>query len=322
MAKVYVTRKIPDAGLEILCRNFDVEMNMEDRPLARTELLAKIAHADGVLCLLTDRIDAEAMDAAEKVKGFANYAVGFENMDVAEATRRKLPMSNTPDVLTNATAEMAWALLFAASRRVVESDRLMRSGAWTGWGPMQFIGQDLTGATLGIIGSGRIGRSFAMKSRGLDMKLVYTDERPDTELEERLGARRVSLNELLATSDFVSVHVPLLPSTRHLIDAAALRKMKKTAVLINTARGPIIDEEALVEALKEGIIAAAGLDVYEREPLAAPGLAELPNVVMTPHTASATITSRNGMAIKAANNLVAMIKGERAPDCLNPQIYL
>lgn len=320
--KIYVTRKIPEAGLALLRPLFDVEVNPEDRPLTRPELLAKVADADGVLCLLTDKIDAEVFDTAKKARGFANYAVGYDNMDVAEATRRKIPLSNTPDVLTTATAEMAWALLFAAARRVVESDSLMRSGAWQGWGPLQFIGQEITGATLGVIGSGRIGKAFALKSAGFGMKVLYTDEYPCKELEEKLSARRVSLEELLEESDFVSVHVPLMPGTRHLIDEAALRRMKKTAVLVNTSRGPVVDEAALVRALRDGVIAAAGLDVYEAEPRAAEGLAALPNVVMTPHTASATVVSRNGMATKAANNLIAMLAGRRPPDCLNPEIYL
>jgi len=319
--KVYVTRKIPEAGMDILRPLFDVEVNPEDRPLTRSEFLSKVADADAVLCLMTEKIDAEAFDAARKARGFANYAVGYDNMDVVEATKRKIPLSNTPDVLTAATAEMAWSLLFAAARRVVESDSLMRSGGWKGWGPLQFIGQEVTGATLGIIGAGRIGRAFALKSRGFDMKVLYTDEHPCEELEKSLGARKVSLQELLRESDFVSVHVPLMPATRHLIDEAALALMKRTAVLVNTSRGPVVDEAALVRALRSGTIAAAGLDVYEAEPLAAEGLAELPNVVMTPHTASATVASRNGMAVKAAANLVAMLSGKRPPDCINPGIY-
>ena len=319
--KVYVTRKIPEAGMDILRPLFDVEVNPEDRPLTRSEFLSKVADADAVLCLMTEKIDAEAFDAARKARGFANYAVGYDNMDVVEATRRKIPLSNTPDVLTAATAEMAWSLLFAAARRVVESDSLMRSGGWKGWGPLQFIGQEVTGATLGIIGAGRIGRAFALKSRGFDMKVLHTDEHHCEELEKSLGARKVSLQELLRESDFVSVHVPLMPATRHLIDEAALALMKRTAVLVNTSRGPVVDEAALVRALRSGTIAAAGLDVYEAEPLAAEGLAELPNVVMTPHTASATVASRNGMAVKAAANLVAMLSGKRPPDCINPGIY-
>ncbi|MBL8966013.1 MAG: D-glycerate dehydrogenase [Spirochaetaceae bacterium] len=319
--KVFVTRRIPEVGLELLRERFEVAMNAEDRPLSRAEFLAAIGDAEGLLCLLTDKVDAEAMDAAAKAKGFANYAVGFDNIDLAEATRRGIPVSNTPDVLTDATAEMAWALLFAVARRVVESDGLMRSGGWKGWGPLQFIGGDVAGKTLGVVGGGRIGQAFAGKSRGFDMPILYCDERPSEAMERDLGARRVSLDELLQESDFVSVHVPLLPSTRHLVDAAALRRMKRTAYLINTARGPVVDEAALVEALRAGRIAGAGLDVYEDEPRAAEGLAALPNVVMTPHTASATVSSRNGMAVKAARNLIAMVEGKRAPDCLNPGVY-
>lgn len=319
--RVFVTRRVPEPGLELLRERFEVEMNAEDRPLSRAEFLAAIGDAEGVLCLLTDKVDAEAMEAAPKAKGFANYAVGFDNIDVAEATRRGIPVSNTPDVLTDATAEMAWALLFAVARRVVESDGLMRSGGWKGWGPLQFIGGDVAGKTLGVVGGGRIGQAFARKSRGFDMPILYCDERPSEAMARDLGARRVSLGELLAESDFVSVHVPLLPSTRHLIDAAALRRMKRTAYLVNTARGPVVDEAALVEALRAGVIAGAGLDVYEDEPRAAEGLASLPNVVMTPHTASATVSSRNGMAVKAARNLIAMVEGKKAPDCLNPGVY-
>ncbi|MCX8012777.1 MAG: D-glycerate dehydrogenase [Rectinema sp.] len=321
MLKVYVTRLIPEIGLSMLRKHFNVEVNPEDRPLTRQELLAHVADADGVVCLLTDRIDAEVFDTAKRARGFANFAVGFDNMDVEEATRRKIPLSNTPGVLTHATADMAWALLFAAARRVVESDAVMRSGAWKGWGPLQFIGQDVTGATLGVVGAGRIGHAFAMKSRGFDMRVLYCDERPNEELERALGARRVTLETLLKEADFVSIHVPLTPSTRHLIDEHALRLMKSNAVLINTSRGPVVDEQALVRALKEQWIAAAGLDVYENEPYAAPGLSELSNVVMTPHTASATTASRNGMAIKAATNLIAMLEGKRPPDCINPEIY-
>jgi glyoxylate reductase len=319
--KVYVTRRIPEAGLALLRERFELGMNEEDRPLARGEFLQAIGDADAVLCLLTDKVDAEAMEAARRARGFANYAVGFDNIDVAEATRRGLPVSNTPDVLTDATAEMAWALLFAVARRIVESDAVMRSGAWKGWGPLQFIGGDVAGKTLGVDGGGRIGQAFARKSRGFDMPILYADERPSEVMERELGARRVGLDELLAEADFVSLHVPLMPSTRHLIDAAALRKMKKSAYLVNTARGPVVDEAALVEALRSGIIAGAGLDVYEDEPRAAPGLAGLSNVVMAPHTASATVSSRNGMAVKAARNIIAMVAGEKAPDCLNPAVY-
>ncbi|TVQ21996.1 MAG: D-glycerate dehydrogenase, partial [Spirochaetaceae bacterium] len=227
----------------------------------------------------------------------------------------------TPDVLTDATADMAWALLFAVARRVVESDAVMRSGRWGGWGPLQFIGGDITGATLGIIGAGRIGAAMARKSRGFDMKVLYCDGFRNEALEAELGARRVELDELLSASDYVSVHVPLMPETRHLINASTLKKMKPTAYLINTARGPIVDEAALVDALRTGTIAGAGLDVYEAEPKMAPGLAELPNVVITPHVASATKRTRDDMATLAARNLIAMVEGSRPETCINPEIY-
>jgi glyoxylate reductase len=316
-----VTRLIPQVGLDLLAAEADIEVNPHDRPLTRAEFLSAVSDADGVLCLLTDKIDAEAFDAAKRAKGFANYAVGYDNMDTAEATRRKIPLSNTPDVLTEATADMAWALLFAAARRVVESDKVMRSGAWPGWGPMQFIGGDIQGATLGIVGAGRIGAAMARKSVGFRMKVIYTDARPNPDFEKELGATFVGFDELVATADYISVHVPLLPATRHLFSYEVFKRMKRTAYLINTARGPIVAEDDLVRALREKLIAGAGLDVYENEPKMAPGLAELENVVICPHTASATVSSRNGMALKAARNVLAMAKGERALDCINPQIY-
>jgi glyoxylate reductase len=323
MAKfnVYVTRLIPVEGLTLLRETCSVEINPEDRPLTRQELLRNVKGRDGVVTLLTDRIDGEVMDAAKGVRGFANYAVGFDNLDVKAATERKIPLSNTPGVLTLATAEMAWALLFAVARRLIESEKVMRSGAWQGWGPMQFIGGDVTGKTLGIVGAGRIGTAMALMSKGFAMKVLYADEVANPVLERELGARKVPFEELLRESDFVSVHVPLMPATRHLFNAKTLAMMKPTAYLVNTSRGPVIHEAELVEALRGNVIAGAALDVYEFEPKMAPGLAELANVVIAPHTASATRSSRSGMSVKAATNLLAMLKGERPPDCLNPEIY-
>ena len=323
MAKfnVYVTRLIPVEGLTLLREVCNVEINPEDRPLTREELLRNVRGRDGVITLLTDRIDGEVMDAAKGIKGFANYAVGFDNLDVRAATERKIPLSNTPGVLTLATAEMAWALLFAVARRLIESEKVMRSGTWPGWGPMQFIGGDVTGKTLGIVGAGRIGTAMALMSKGFAMRVLYTDEVANPVLEKELGARKVPFEELLRESDFVSVHVPLMPSKRHLFNARTLALMKPTAYLINTSRGPVIHEAELVEALRRNVIAGAALDVYEFEPKMVPGLAELTNVVLAPHTASATRSSRSGMSIKAATNLLAMLRGERPPDCLNPEIY-
>lgn len=319
--RVYVTRRIPGAGLERLREHCAVEVNLADRPLAREELLAAAADADGVVGLLTDRIDAAFFDAAPRLRGYANYAVGFDNIDVAEATRRRIPVSNTPDVLTNATAELAWTLLLAVARRVVECDAIMRSGTWPGWGPLQFIGADVTGKTLGIVGAGRIGAAMARMSRGFSMRVLYVSRsRPNPGLEQDLGARRVEMDELLAESDFISIHTPLTPATRHLFDAAALRKMKRTAILVNTARGPVIKEDDLAAALQEGVIAGAGLDVYEFEPRMAAGLAECRNAVLLPHIGSATASAREGMALLAADNLLAMLRGQRPPTCLNPEV--
>lgn len=323
MAKpnVYVTRLIPEAGITLLREQCEVEVNPEDRPLTRGELLQNIQGRDGILCLLTDRIDAEVYDAAHQVKGFANYAVGYDNIDVVEATKRKIPISNTPGVLTDATAEMAWALMFAIGRRVVESDRFMRTGKWGGWGPLQYIGGDVTGKTLGIVGAGRIGTAMALKSKGFAMKVLYADVFDNATLEEALGAQQVPFEQLLAESDYVSVHVPLMKETRHLFNTDVFRKMKSTAYLINTSRGPVVHEAELVDALKNRDIAGAGLDVYEFEPKMVAGLAELDNIVVTPHTASATTSSRTNMSLKAAQNLLAMLRGERPPDCVNPEIY-
>jgi glyoxylate reductase len=322
--KVYVTRMIPEAGIDLLRQTCDVEVNLEDRPLTRAELLENVRGKEGVVGLLTDRIDAGFFDAAKGIKGYANYAVGFDNIDIQEATKRKVPVSNTPDVLTDATAEMAWALLFAVARRVIESDRMMRSGAWNGWGPLQFLGGDVTGKTLGILGPGRIGTAMALMSKGFRMTVLYTDSSPEKTnpvLEKELGARKVDFDQLLEESDFISIHVPLLPQTHHLFNATAFKKMRKTAYLINTARGPVINEAHLVQALKTREIAGAALDVYEFEPKVADGLVGLDNVVTTAHTASATVSSRTNMALLAAQNLLAMLDGKRPPTCLNPEIY-
>ena len=316
MKNVYVTRLIPQAGLDILKNNgYSVEVNPDDRVLSPDELRRAVQGRDGVLCLLTDRIDDTVFEAAgPRCKVFANYAVGFNNIDLEAARRRGIRITNTPGVLTDATADMAWALLFSAARRVVESDRIIRRGEWDGWGPMQFLGLEVTGKTLGIVGAGRIGTRFALKSSGFEMPVLYASRRTNEELESRLNARHVSLDELLSEADFVSLHVPLNEKTTHLIDAGALKKMKASAVLINTSRGPVVDEKALVEALRNREIAAAGLDVFEEEPRLAPGLADLDNVVLCPHIASSTVTARTRMATMAAENLSAVLEGREPPN--------
>lgn len=318
---VYVTRPLPEESIKLLKKHCKVEMNTEDRPLTRHELLNTIAGKDGVLCLLHDKIDTEVFEAVPGVKGFANYAVGYDNIDVEEATRRGIPISNTPGVLTDATAEMAWALLFAIGRRVVESDRHMRSRNWPGWGPLQFLGGDIVGKTLGIVGSGRIGTAMALKSKGFDMKVIYYSTSQNQTLEKELGARRVDFDDLLKESDYISIHTPLKPETRHMFSLKQMKKMKPTAYLINTSRGPVIKEDDLLTALQKNIIAGAAIDVYEFEPEMTVGLEELDNIVITPHTGSATTGTRTNMALKAAENLIAMVRGERAPDCVNPEVY-
>ncbi len=321
--KVYVTRLIPQAGLDLLQETCEVAVNSEDRPLTREELLANVADKHGVIGLMGDRIDAEFFDAARVLRGYANFAVGFDNIDVAEATRRRIPVSNTPGVLTLATAELAWALLFAVARRIVETDRIMRSGTWPGWGPRQFLGLGVTGKTLGIVGAGRIGTAAALMSKGFGMQVLYTNVsgQENQTLKAELGARLVSFDELAAESDFISIHTPLTPATRHLFRAETLARLKPTAILINTARGPVIKEDDLAAALSSRQIAGAGLDVYEFEPRMAEGLAGLDNAVLTPYIGSATTSSRTGMALLAARNLLAMLRGERPESCLNPGIY-
>jgi len=321
--KVYVTRAIPEEGLELLRGACEVLVNPEDRPLLRDELLEAVQDVHGVIGLLTDRIDAEFFDAAPLLRGYANYAVGFDNIDVAEATRRQLPVSNTPDVLTQATAELAWALVLAVARRVAEGDRVMRSGQWPGWGPLQYLGQGISGKTLGIVGAGRIGTAMALLSRGFDMRVLYTtgSGRRNEILDAELDAESVPMERLLQEADVISVHAPLNPNTRHLFDEHAFARMKPTAILVNTGRGPVIKEDDLVAALRQGRIAGAGLDVYEHEPAMARGLAELDNVVLLPHVGSATHETRRDMALLAARNLLAMLEGRRPETCLNPEIY-
>jgi D-3-phosphoglycerate dehydrogenase len=319
---VYITRIIPEPGLEILRQHIArVEVNTNDHILSREELLEKVKGRDGLLPLLTERIDGEVMDTAgPQLKIIANHAVGFDNIDVKAATERGIMVTNTPGVLTDATADHAWALLFAIARRVVESDKFTRAGKYHGWGPMMFLGGDITGRTLGIVGAGRIGAAVAEKSRGFNMRVLYCDEVSNSKIEQEVGAKKVSFEELLRESDFVSVHVPLFPATHHLFNEKSFKVMKKTAYLINTSRGPVVDEAALVQALKNGDLAGAALDVYEEEPKIQPGLIGLENVVLTPHIASATIETRTKMATMAAQNLVDGLSGKRPANLVNPEV--
>jgi glyoxylate reductase len=277
---------------------------------------------DGLLCLLTDKIDGEVMDeAGPQLKVISNHAVGFDNIDVPAATARNIPVGNTPDVLTDATADFAFALMMAVARRIPEAERYVHAGKWKTWGPMLLLGADLKGATLGLIGFGRIGKAMARRAMGFDMRVFYYD--PNEKKPARdLKATRVDFETLLEESDFISLHTPLTPDTRHLIDWEALSKMKPNAVLINTSRGPVVDQDALYEALKEHRIFGAGLDVTDPEPLPMDSpLLTLDNIVIAPHIASASKTSREKMSWMAAQNLVAGLKGERLPNCVNPQVY-
>jgi glyoxylate reductase len=318
---VYVSRPLPDPGTEPLrTARIDVIQQPHDRPATRDELLAGASGATALLAMLTDRVDAELLDAAPALRVVANLAVGYDNLDVGAATARGVVVTNTPGVLTEATADLAFSLLLAAARRLGEGERLVRRGGWTVWGPNQLLGRAVAGQTLGIVGMGAIGGAVARRARGFGMTIVYFNRSSNPALEAETGARLVPLDELWATSDFVSLHAPLNDQSRHVIDAAALAAMKPTAVLINTARGPLVDEGALVEALRAGQIAAAGLDVYEDEPRLAPGLAELDNVVVLPHIGSATTATRAAMVELACANIVAVLDGHTPPTALNPEV--
>jgi len=321
LMKVFVTRKIPEHGLEILRKEFEMEVNPYDRVLLKEEIIKGLKGKDGLLCLLTDPIDADVINSEPKLKMIASYAVGYNNIDVKAATKRGIPVSNTPGVLTDATSDMAWALLFSVARRIVEADKFTRAGKFKGWGPMLMHGQDVTNKTLGVVGAGRIGTAFALKSKGFNMNVLYVDEKKNETLEKEVNAKKVTFDELLKKSDFISLHVPLMPSTHHLIGEKELKMMKKNAVLINTSRGPVVDENALVFALKEKQIFGAGLDVYEHEPEMTEELKKLDNVVLQPHSASATIESRTKMATMAAENMVAGLKGEIPNNCVNKEVF-
>ncbi len=317
MPKVFITREIPEPALSLLKeKGFNVSVNPHDRVLTKEEILEGAKGCEGLLPLLTDKIDAEVMDGiGAQLKVIANYAVGFDNINVEEARKRGIAVTNTPGVLTEAVAEHAFALLMAIARRVPESDAFTRAGKYIGWAPMLLLGSEVHGKTLGIVGLGRIGSALAKKAvKGFDMKVLYQDVKPSEDFEKEFGAEYRALPELLQRADFVSIHVPLLETTRHLIGEKELRTMLKSAYLINTSRGPIVDEKALVRALKEGWIRGAALDVFENEPALADGLADLPNVVLTPHTASATFEARSAMARLAAENIIAALEGRTPPN--------
>lgn len=320
--KVFVTRPIPDRGLDVIKNFCDADVWTDELPPSREVLLERVRGAEGILSLLTDRIDGEVMDAAgPQLKVVSNQAVGFDNIDVAAATQRGIPVGNTPDVLTDATADFAFALMMAAGRRIVEGERYVRAGKWKTWSPSLLLGVDFKGATLGLVGFGRIGKAMARRAAGFDMRVIYYDPletRPPADVK----ATHVDMETLLEDSDFISLHIPLTADTHRLIDAAALAKMKPAAVLVNTSRGPVVDLDALYEALKEKRIFAAALDVTEPEPLPMDHpLLTLENALIVPHIASASKTTRDKMSWMAAQNLIAGLKGEHLPNCVNPQVY-
>jgi glyoxylate reductase len=314
VSSIYVTRAIPEAGLALLrSSGAHVEVNPHDRPLTRQELEAALQRRDGAIVLLTDRIDEALLARTPTLRAIGCYSVGTDNVDLAAARRHGVAVANTPDVLTDATADLAFGLLLAVARRLVEGDALVRAGGYPGWSPLFHLGHDVSGRTLGILGAGRIGTAVERRARGFGMRILYWSRRRNPGLDDA-GARLVSQDELLVESDFVSIHLALTAETRHLIDERALARMKPTAILVNTARGPIVDERALVRALERRTIAGAGLDVFEDEPALAPGLATLPNVVLAPHVGSATHGTRSKMAELAARGLLALLRNEKPPN--------
>jgi len=319
--KILITGNLPDKVIAPLKEKYSIEMNHADRPLDHQMLLAQVKDKQGLLSMLNDDVSEEVLACAPNLKMVANFGVGYNNIDVRAATVRGIMVSNTPGVLTNATAELAFTLLLAISRRLVEGDRMVREGRFKFWAPMLFLGCEVTGKTIGIIGMGKIGKAVALRAGAFDMRILYHNrKRIDPKEEKELGAEYVDLKTLLTEADFVSLNVPLTEQTKHMIGKEELSLMKPTAFLINTARGPVIDEKALVEALKTGKIRGAGLDVYENEPALAPGLAELENVVLLPHVGSGTVETRIKIGTLAVDNLIAGLSGNIPPNLVNPGV--
>lgn len=318
--KVFVTRQIPEAGIKLLKdKNYEVVVSSKDGVLTKEELLEGVKGADAILSLLTDSIDDGVLAAAgPQLKVVANYAVGFNNLDIEAGKKRSVVMTNTPGVLTETVAEFTLAMIMTISKRIVEGDKFVRAGKYQGWAPLLLLGSDLGGKTLGVVGLGRIGSSVAKKAKlGLGMEIVYYDVQPNPEFEQETGAKFMTLDDLLKNADVVSIHVPLLETTKHLINAEKLALMKESAYLVNTSRGPVIDEVALVEALRGKKIKGAALDVFEEEPVLSPGLADLENAILTPHIASATEETRTKMSEIATQNIIAVLEGEEAPNKIN-----
>jgi glyoxylate reductase len=312
------TRPLFPAARTILDEHFNVDYWKPPERIPREDLLKRVADKDGLVCLLTEKVDEELLSVAPKLRIASTVSVGYDNIDVAACTKHKVVATNTPGVLDDTTADFAWTLLMAIARRLLEGDAWMRSGTWPGWDLDQLVGGDIWGKTLGVLGFGRIGRGVARRSRGFEMRVLYSDAvRASAEVEKELNAEFVDRDQLFRESDFISVHVPLLPDTRHLISKDNLEKMKRTAFLVNTSRGPVVDEAALAEALENKKIAGAALDVFEHEPKVNPALLMRKDVILTPHIASASVETRTKMAVMAANNVVALFEGRRPPNALN-----
>jgi glyoxylate reductase len=320
--KVYVTRLLPKPGMDNIYSYCDAKTWQGELPPPREEIIRNISDVEGLVSLLTDKVDAEVIESAPKLKVISNYAVGFDNIDIPAATNRGIIVTNTPGVLTETTADFAFALMMAAARRIVEGDKMVRAGGWQTWGPMILLGQDLHGATLGIVGLGRIGAAVARRARGFGMRIQYYDVNRNTQIEQELGIQFADLDKVLSESDFVTLHTNLTHETHHLIDAKQLEKMRRNCILVNTSRGPIIDNMALYEALRNGKIAYAALDVTEPEPIPKDHpLLTLNNIIIAPHIASASVATRTKMALMAADNLIAALKGEMPPNPANPEVF-
>jgi glyoxylate reductase len=320
--KVLVSRKIQEGPLTLLREHAEVTVNPEDRVMTPEEFIAHLPEKVGLLAAGSDPISGKILEAGRDLKIVANNAVGYNNIDLAAATRLKIAATNTPEVLTDTTADLAFALMLGVARRMGEAERFVRAGKWVGFHPNLLLGSDVHGKALGVIGLGRIGSAVAKRALGFNMEILYNDIRKiEPGLVDMLRAKFLPLQELLAKSDFVTLHVPLNPETTHLIGREELRRMKKTAFLINASRGPVVDEKALVEALQSGIIAGAGLDVFEKEPQVSPELLKMENVFLVPHIGSATSATREKMAFVAVRNILAVLRGETPPNILNPEIY-
>ena len=319
-SRVFVTRPIMGEGLDLLKQECEVRVNPFDRGLAREEMLQSVREVAGVLCS-TDSLDEEIMNQSPYLRIISNHGAGYNNVDVDAATKRKIMVTNTPGVVTETAADLTWSLLMSVARRTVEADRFIRKKTWEGWPPNHFMGTDIHHATLGIIGFGKIGRAVARRAMGFSMKILYSDiQRAPRNVEDELGASFSPLEKLLENSDFVTLHLPFSPAVRHMISEKELKLMKKNSYLINAARGPLVDEEILVQALREEWIAGAGLDVYEHEPELTAGLSELDNVVLLPHIGSATVATRTKMAVMAASNLLTGLRGGMPPNLVNREI--